>query len=180
MTGRIYLIGFMGAGKSTVAQLLADLLGYQAVDLDDEVERATGETVRHIFETRGEQAFRDLESERLGFVSKADRVVVACGGGVILRDENRAILSSTGTVVYLKVSADEAIGRIGDVASRPLLAGPSGLLAATTLLSAREGLYEAVAKHVVDTSHKTPGEVALAIFELVRDESCSSTGKAGA
>ena len=90
----------------------------------------------------------------------ASAALVACGGGVVVRPENRAELKRLGTVVYLEVSAGEAVARVGDASSRPLLAGASGVLAATSLLQAREGLYRAVADITVSTSGRTPAEVA--------------------
>ena len=169
MSRHIFLIGFMGAGKSTVSRLLAERLGWASADLDELVESSTGLKVREIFAQHGEQEFRRLESEALASVESMPDVVVACGGGAVLLDRNRALLKRLGTVVYLKVSASAALGRIGDVASRPLLAGPSGTLAATALLAAREGIYTALADFTVDTAESTPEEVAERIYGILSE-----------
>lgn len=166
--GHLFLIGFMGAGKSTVARLVAERLGLVAVDLDEMIEQRAGRSVTEIFDRDGEDAFRDLETEALSALSALPPRVVACGGGVVLRPENRALLKRLGTVVHLTVTADVALARIGDVSTRPLLAGPSGTLAATRLLEARERLYRSVADLEVDTVGRSPDAVADAVVETVR------------
>jgi len=147
----IFLVGFMGAGKSTVAELLAHRLGRPCIDLDDEIVRAAGRSVSEIFNEDGEDAFRSMETEALLGLDARPSSVVACGGGIVVRTENRAALRRMGTVVYLQVTAGEALARVGDAGTRPLLAGASGTLAATSLLAARESLYRSVADMTVDT-----------------------------
>ena len=147
----IYLIGFMGAGKSSVGRRLASRLGLPFGDLDREIEQRAGSTVAEIFTESGEERFRAIESETLRSLAEKPRMVIACGGGVVISDENRAVLKRTGTVLYLKVDAAEALARIGDKRTRPLLAGGGGTMAATALLTARESLYDAVGDLTVDT-----------------------------
>lgn len=161
----ILLIGFMGSGKSTVGRILADSVGIPFVDLDEQVEQAAGVSVSQLFADGGEERFRTLESEMLAAMAKHPPSVVACGGGVVVRDENRAVLRSLGRVVYLRVSAGEAVARIGDTSTRPLLSGAGAALAATSLLTARESLYSAVADIVVQTEGRTPEEVAHVVSE---------------
>ena len=160
MTGHLFLIGFMGAGKTTVGGLLAERLSRPCIDLDALIEYRVGRSVREIFEEEGEDAFREVESAALGSLAESVPSVVACGGGIVLRPENRAMLKRMGTVVYLRVSAGETLARVGADDTRPLLAGPGGELAATRLLEARESLYSAVADFSVDTVGRTPSEVA--------------------
>lgn len=165
--GHIFLVGFMGAGKTTVARLVADALGRPCVDLDEVIEEETGSRIADIFAESGEDAFRDLESQALTDLAEESPSVVACGGGVVLRVENRAILRRLGTVVYLQVTAGEAVARIGGASTRPLLAGPGGTVAATTLLAARESLYRSVADVTVDTTGCTAEQVADAVVKAV-------------
>jgi shikimate kinase len=112
-----------------------------------------------VFADDGEEAFRLAEHAALAALGQDAPSVVACGGGVVLREENRALLRRSGTVVYLQVSAEEALARIGDVSGRPLLAG-GGAVLAPALLAAREALYAACADVVVPTGGLDPSEVA--------------------
>lgn len=124
---RIYLTGFMGSGKSTVGPPLAEHLGYQYIDLDQAVEKATGSSIRQIFSDRGEEEFRSLESLTLRTVSRAARVVISLGGGAVTSEDNLYFVETNGTLVYLKVPPAELVRRIrkmGDL--RPLLLDGEG------------------------------------------------------
>lgn len=167
--GHLFLVGFMGSGKSTVAGVVAERLGVPCVDLDQLIEAEQGASIAEVFAASGEVAFRALETKALLDLEGSEPSVVACGGGIVLLPENRAALKRMGTVVLLQVSAAEAVARIGDVSTRPLLAGPSGTLAATTLLQAREGLYRSVADIVIDTSGRSPDEVADVLLAQMED-----------
>jgi shikimate kinase len=165
----VFLIGFMGAGKSTVGRILAERLGLPFIDLDVLIAESAGRSIVEIFDAEGEQGFRDRESEALAALANSPSSVIACGGGVVLADENRRLLRERGVVVYLKVSAGEALARIGDTTGRPLLErGDAGAMAAT-LLAARESLYRTVADAVIDTGGLTPRAVADAAFAAVTD-----------
>ena len=168
----VFLIGFMGSGKSTVARLLAEEIGGAFVDLDERVERQSGRSVAEIFADGGEARFRELEHDALASLADEGASVVACGGGVVLLPENRALLKSLGCVVYLEVSAGEALARIGDVTGRPLLAS-GGPAAASQLLSARESLYRAAADVVIDTSGKPAERVSAEAVAALRAAGCA-------
>jgi len=161
----VLLIGFMGAGKTTVGRIVAERLGLPLVDLDSLIEAQEGRTVSDIFDTSGESAFRVLESHALASLESARPSVVACGGGVVLADENRAIMSKLGTVVYLSVTAGETIARVGSDPSRPLL--QRGALPASQLLASRESLYEAAADVCIDTVGRSPEQVADLVVAAV-------------
>jgi len=164
----VLLIGFMGAGKSTVGGIVAAALGLPLIDLDRLIEEREGRTVREIFDNDGESVFRELESAALASLVGAERSVVACGGGVVLADDNRAIMSGLGTVVYLIVSAGETIARVGSDSARPLL--QRGALPASQLLASRESLYAAAADVCIDTVGRTPEQVAELVVAAVSDE----------
>ena len=164
----LLLVGFMGAGKSTVARIVAERLGMPCIDLDRMVEDSDGRDIARIFAEDGELAFRQRETAALASLTGRPDSVVACGGGVVTRDENRALLKSLGFVVYLRVTAEEMLARVGEDPHRPLLAGGGGVLAATMLLDARESLYSAVADAVVDTVDCSPETVADEIVGLLR------------
>jgi shikimate kinase len=163
------MVGFMGAGKSTVGTMLSRDMGLPFIDLDRTIEAQEHASVAELFQARGEEAFRDLESEALASLANVERAVVACGGGIVLRPQNRILLAELGRVVYLQGSAGEAIARIGDTATRPLLAGSAGTITATSLLSAREALYRSVADLTVDTAGKSAEEVAAAVAAALEE-----------
>ena len=165
----LLLIGFMGAGKSTVGRLVAERLDLPFVDLDSLIEQRDGRSVSEIFETDGEPAFRALETSELESLKELVPSVVSCGGGAVLSDANRVILKALGLVVYLRVTAAETLARVGDDSTRPLLAGAGGAAVAVRLLEAREALYSAIADAVVDTVDQTPQEVADQVVSLVRE-----------
>ncbi|MHB9003205.1 MAG: shikimate kinase [Coriobacteriia bacterium] len=165
----LLLIGFMGAGKSTVGRALASTLGLPFVDLDQRIEKTAGKSVQALF-MDGEESFRVVESAVLRSLASEDDAVVACGGGVVTRDSNIAALHELGTVIYLKVSVGESLARIGDTASRPLLAGPDTAAAAAVLLSGRESLYAAAADIVVDTEGLEPTAVVTRILSILNGE----------
>ena len=165
----VFLIGFMGAGKSTVARLVGELLGRPVIDVDNRIESRAGASVTAIFENLGESAFRQLEAEQLLELAEEPPSVVACGGGIVVNHENRAFLKSAGLVVYLRVTAGETLARVGADGTRPLLSGPGGVIVATKLLEARESLYAAVADITVDTVARTPDEVARDVVLAVKE-----------
>jgi shikimate kinase len=156
----VLLIGFMGAGKSTVGRLLASRLGAEFVDLDDEIRAREGASIAQLFSVRGESGFRAAERRALEDVAARDDVVVACGGGVVVDEASRAVLAGAGTIVYLRVSSGVALARVGkDTVGRPLLQGCAPG-AAAALLRSRERIYEAVAEVTLETEERTPAEIA--------------------
>jgi 3-dehydroquinate dehydratase/shikimate dehydrogenase len=162
----IYLIGYRGAGKTTVAQLLAERLGWQWADADAVLEDRNGRSIREIFAEEGEEAFRDKEMAVLEELANlTDDYVVATGGGVILRDENRQRLSQ-GTVVWLRAPADVLWARLqadpATLEQRPDLAG-GGVAEIEQMLAARMAHYEGCQHHTVDVADLTPEQVADAI-----------------
>ncbi|MCL4079144.1 3-dehydroquinate synthase [Coriobacteriia bacterium Es71-Z0120] len=165
----VFLTGFMGSGKSTVGRIVAERLGLPFVDLDEEIERRAGRSVSEIFRGDGEEAFREAEHAALLDAVRGLGSVVACGGGVVLRNENRRLLKEHGTVVYLAVSADEALARIGDASDRPLLAGDARAIA-PRILDARLSLYRATADLTVDTTGRAPSEVADEVVRLLQGQ----------
>lgn len=153
--GSIFLVGMMGAGKTSVGRLLAQRLHKRFVDADQVLEARTGVRIPVIFEIEGEEGFRAREAGIIDALTQECGVVLATGGGAVIRPENRAALRGRGTVVYLRASADELWHRTRHDRGRPLLqtANPRGRLA--ELLSAREPLYEETAHLVVDTGSQS-------------------------
>lgn len=160
----VFLIGFMGAGKSQVGREVASMTRMPFVDLDEEVERSKGMRVAEIFESEGEAAFRAAEREALLALGSAEPSVVACGGGIVLDERNRADLKRLGRVVWLRVGAREVHDRVGGGSSRPLLS-PS-VEGVEALLASREALYEAASDSIVQTSGLDVHEVARGVARI--------------
>jgi shikimate kinase len=160
----IILIGYRGTGKTTVAQLLAERLGWDWIDADDEIERRAGKSIADIFAKEGEQSFRDLESSVVAELCRWRRSVVALGGGAVLSEANRTAIRLAGVVVWLTASVDTLAQRLAADAStpsrRPHLTESGGLREIETLLATREPIYRSVATLEVDTEDKTPAEIA--------------------
>jgi shikimate kinase len=154
MSRNIALLGMMGAGKTTVATLLADRLGRRVADTDDEIRRWTGRPIPDLFALRGEAGFRELERQVIEEVAKLHDLVVALGGGAVLRDDNVASLLLTGVLVELRVEPDVLVERLrGQTADRPLLGTTDELEARVRSVHAeRAQRYDAVADLTVDAS----------------------------
>jgi shikimate kinase len=161
----VVLVGMMGTGKTTVGRLVAERLGRPFVDSDEQVEVRTGRTVREIFESDGEAAFRREESEALAEALEAgEPAVVAAAGGVVLDPENRRRLRDAGLVVWLRADPALLVGRVGSATHRPLLADdPAGVL--RRLAEERAPLYTEVSDEVIDVDHLGPDDVAQRIVE---------------
>jgi len=167
VTRRILLVGMMGAGKTTVGRLLAEKLGWDYLDSDEEVQAATGLTVPELFARDGEAAFRDAESAALARAcADTEPVVVSVAGGAVLRPDNRSLLRASGRVVWLRARLATLTARVGDGVGRPLLdVDPAGTLA--KLYDERRPLYEEVADLTVDVDGLTAPEVASLVLEQV-------------
>jgi shikimate kinase len=162
IAGHLVLVGMMGTGKSTVGTVLARRLGRPLIDSDAEVEARTGRTVREIFETDGEAAYRPLETEALlDALASPVPAVIAAAGGVVLSPTNRqALKEHAGLVVWLRADPAVLAGRVGRHDHRPLLDNddPAGTL--VRLAAERTPLYAEVADVIVDEDTKTPDQIA--------------------
>lgn len=158
--GNLSLIGFMGAGKSSVGAFLARRLNLEFVDLDEEISRDAGVSVEEIFKREGEEGFRDHESRVLRRVLEGEGKVIACGGGIILRRENVDVLRARSTVVYLRAGKNTVLERVGRGEGRPLLAEGQLSERVEKLMSRRERAYRDAAHLVVDTDDRSIEEVA--------------------
>ena len=165
----LFLIGYRGSGKTSVASALAAQLGWPWVDTDVEIERRSGRTIRDLFVQEGESYFRDLESRVVAEVAAGDRQVVALGGGAVLRPDNRRDLAGRGKVVWLTASPRTLWERIGQDPStasrRPHLTTAGGLAEIETLLAERSPLYAQCADLALDTEGLPPDQIARQIIQ---------------
>lgn len=156
----IFLVGMMGAGKSTVGRCLAKRLGMDFVDLDEELERRCGVSIPFIFREEGEEGFRRRESALIEEFTRAKGLVVATGGGAVTQEKNRTLLKNAPIfTVHLKVSAEQCYRRTKN-SDRPLLQCENPLEKITLLLESRNPLYGEVASLTVDTDGKASKRVA--------------------
>ncbi len=166
---RLFLIGPMGSGKTTVGRVLARRLGLSFIDLDQEIERRCGVDVNTIFDIEGEAGFRGRESALLDELSQRDGVLLATGGGSILDPINRERLRQRGLVVWLKTNVDQQLRRLQRDQRRPLLRAPDRRERLDGLASQRDPLYEACAHLMVRSSNMSPGQMAERVAREIQN-----------
>lgn len=173
MEKRLILTGFMGVGKSSVARRIAQRLSWNSLDLDELIASRQGRSIAGIFESEGEEAFRRMETEALGEALKRDRVVIATGGGILLREVNRELLRNE-IVVNLGASFKELERRVKNSRTeRPLAKGPA--VEFRNRFEERKPLYDAIERQV-DTEGKLPGEIAEEIITRFLGEEMEKPG----
>jgi shikimate kinase len=163
----IFLIGPMGAGKSTIGRQLAQMLHLDFLDSDSEIERKTGADIAWVFDVEGEEGFRDREQDMLDELTKRHGIVLATGGGAVIRQENRTRLSARGIVVYLKTSVQKQLARTLKDKRRPLLQTDDPQSVLETLAKKRNDLYEEAADYVIETDEQSAKVVASQIISLL-------------
>lgn len=171
MTGQenIFLIGPMGAGKSTIGRQLARQLRLEFHDSDHEIERRTGVDIPLIFELEGEAGFRKRESAMIDELTRLEGIVLATGGGAILDPHNRTHLAERGRVIYLHASVDQQLSRTRRDRNRPLLQTDDPRRRLEELMAVREPLYRETADRVINTDSKRVRDVVHEILGLLKD-----------
>jgi shikimate kinase len=159
----VFLVGPMGSGKSAVGRQLAQRLGLEFVDCDEEIEARTGVDIAYIFEKEGEPGFRQREAEVLDELTSRPGILVATGGGAVLDPRSRARLRERGRVVYLRTSVDQQLARTRRSDDRPLLNNPDPRGTLVRLYEQRAPLYDEIADVVVDTDGRKVRTVVDAI-----------------
>jgi shikimate kinase len=162
----IYLLGFMGAGKTSIGKILAEKLRLEFCDLDELIGRERGKTISRLFAEDGEDFFRDLESKKLLTISRKSGQIISTGGGVVLREANWEVMEKGGITIYLKASTDILWSRIRNDSSRPLLQVDRPVEKVRELLSTRVPFYEK-ADIIIDTENKSPETVADDIIQRI-------------
>ena len=165
----IFIVGMMGAGKSTVGRHLAELTGYDFVDADKVIEERAGADISWIFDVEGEEGFRNREEQVLDDLTQSRDIVLATGGGAVLRGDNRRRLRERGVVVYLSSPVDVIVARTRHDRRRPLLQGVDAAETLAKLNRERHALYQEAAHVEVATARSSPRTVAERVMEAVEN-----------
>jgi len=165
----IFIVGPMGSGKSTVGKIISSELFLNFFDTDEEIEARTGASIDWIFDLEGEEGFRKRESKILEEMVQQNSIVLSTGGGIILSESNRELLSSRGTVFYLATPIAVQLERTSKDKDRPLLKNGDPGKILEELHVARESLYEGVADYILNTEGKSTQDVSTEIIKLVKN-----------
>jgi shikimate kinase len=174
--GNIFLVGLMGAGKTTVGRRLARRLGKTFYDCDEEIERATGVKIPVIFDIEGEAGFRAREARMLAELVARSDIVLATGGGAVLSADNRKLLSGNGVVVYLRAVAADLWARTRHDRNRPLLKTDQPLARLEQLYAERDPLYRSIADLIVDTGAQSLASLAHRLEQQLIERQSAAAG----
>ncbi len=164
----IYLIGFMGSGKSTVAKMLREKLYANLVEMDERIVKEQGMSINDIFARYGETHFRNIETELLRTIAAEDMSVVSCGGGVAVQEENVSIMKDSGRIILLLAKPETIYERVKDSTDRPILNGNMNISYIEELMKKRSNYYNAAADITIVTDGKTLDEICQEIIEYIR------------
>ena len=166
----VYLIGFMGVGKTTVAKELSGRLHLPLVDTVEAIVEREGRSIPEIFEREGEKIFREKETRMLRDLSESGAKIISCGGGIAMREENRDIMAAHGVTVLLKASPETILERVKGDDNRPLLAGKKNVTAIAAMMEERRLAYEAAANLQIPVDGRSPAEIAEEIADRISSE----------
>lgn len=164
----IFLIGFMGCGKSTIAKALSKKLGVTQVEMDEMIVQEQGMPITDIFEKYGETYFRDIETDLVRRLQEKDGVVVSCGGGAVLREENRTMMKNSGVIVWLTAKPETILERVKHSTNRPVLNGHMNVEYIEELMEKRHVCYEEAADFAVETDGKDRETICAEILTLIQ------------
>lgn len=165
----IFLIGFMGAGKSTIARTLQRELGFPLVEMDERIVQEQGMSINDIFAQYGEAHFREIESQLVVDLGKQEPSIVSCGGGVVVRPENTQNMKKSGRIVLLKASPETIFERVKNSTDRPILNGHMNVEYIAELMEKRRALYEEAADITIQTDGKTREQICEEVIGKLRD-----------
>lgn len=167
--GNVFLIGFMGCGKSTVASKMNQVYGMHVVEMDQEISERQKMSIPDIFEQYGEEYFRDVESALLKEIGAGSNQVVSCGGGVVLREQNVAEMKKNGRIVLLTAKPENVLKRVVGNDDRPILKGRKTVKDIEELMEVRRAKYEVAADIVVATDDKSIEEICKEILKTIKE-----------
>lgn len=167
MKDTIFLIGFMGAGKSTIAKCLKRIYGREIVEMDQMIEEQEQMSIPKIFEEKGEEYFRGLETSLLTELKGKQNLVISCGGGTPLRACNVEIMHESGRVIFLTATPETVYERVKNSHNRPLLEKNKNVSFIETLMKERKERYEAAADYLVSTDGRSAEEISREIMEKI-------------
>ena len=165
MNKNIYLIGFMGVGKSTITKKLSELLKKDALEMDEMIVKRQGMPISEIFEKHGEEYFRDVESALLEDIKNNCEGIVSCGGGAVLRDKNAAVMKDNGKIILLTATPQTIYERVKDNNDRPILNGNMNVEYIEGLMAKRRDRYFEVADIIVETDNKDVDTICREIMD---------------
>lgn len=165
----IVLIGFMGSGKSTISRALSKVFAMDVIEMDQVIANREGMSISEIFEVHGEEYFRNLETELLREMQNRKGVVISCGGGVPMRDENVVEMKKNGKVILLTAAPETILDRVKNNHDRPLLENNKNVDFISELMEKRRSKYEAAADIVIQTDGKSAFEICEEIIHLAKD-----------
>lgn len=165
MAENIFLIGFMGAGKSTIAKVLKEKLNVPLCEMDEMIAEQQKMAISDIFAQYGEAHFRDLETQLVKDISEKDGVIVSCGGGAVLREENVSFMKENGRIVLLSATPETIYERVRYSKDRPILNGHMNVEYIAQLMEKRRALYEAAADIRIETDGKSRDEICREIVQ---------------
>ena len=169
-TRNLFLIGFMGCGKSTIAAALSTSLNRPVLEMDEEIERREGMSIPEIFSVHGEPYFRQAETALLKETSSKGGFLVSCGGGAAMRSENVQEMKKNGIILLLTALPETILSRVADDENRPLLKGHKNISDISDLIQKRRPAYEAAADYTVITDNRSAAQICGDIFKILEKE----------
>lgn len=165
----IFLIGFMGAGKSTIARELHHMLGMERFEMDQMIVESQGMEISEIFDRHGEDYFRDIETQTLIALKEREPAIVSCGGGIVIREENIAAMKESGKIVLLTAEPETVYERVRHSSDRPVLNGNMNVGYIRELMEKRREKYEAAADLAVATDGKSVAEICRELLDRLQN-----------
>ena len=164
----IFLIGFMGSGKSTIAKQLKKELDMERVEMDQRIVDEQGMSINDIFAQKGEEAFRDIESQLVVDLGNQEASIISCGGGVVIRPQNVENMKKSGKIVFLTASPETILERVKGGTDRPLLNGNMNVPYIKEMMDKRRDFYEGAADIKISTDNKSVKEISAEIIEALK------------